>query len=143
MALVDDITPLLITYNEIQNIERTLAKLAWARRILVIDSGSTDGRLEGLARDPRIEVHQRTFDSFAEHCNFGLSQIGTEWVLSMDADYELSDALIAELIRLKPAAEQMGYSASFVYRIHGRPLRGTLYPPRTVLYRVRAGRYEN
>ena len=34
MALVDEITPLLITFNKIQNIERTLAKLAWAKRIL-------------------------------------------------------------------------------------------------------------
>src|SRR5215510_5257772 len=115
MALVDDITPLLITYNEIANIERTLARLGWARRILVIDSGSTDGTLDVLARDPRIEVRHRPFDSFAEQCNFGLSQVGSEWVLSMDADYELSDALIAELARLQPSAEQMGYSAAFVY----------------------------
>jgi glycosyltransferase involved in cell wall biosynthesis len=143
MALIDDITPLLITYNEIANIERTLAKLGWAKRILVIDSGSTDGTLDVLARDSRIEVRHRPFDSFAEQCNFGLAQVGSEWVLSMDADYELSDALIAELARLKPSAEQMGYSAAFVYRIHGRPLRGTLYPPRTVLYRAHAGRYEN
>ena len=143
MALVDDITPLLITYDEIENIQRTLARLAWARRIVVVDSGSTDGTLEVLARDPRIEVRHRPFDGFAEQCNFGLSLIGTEWVLSLDADYELSDALVAELAHLQPAAGQMGYSASFVYRVHGRSLRGTLYPPRVVLYRVRAGRYEN
>ncbi len=39
--------------------------------------------------------------------------------------------------------QQAGYRARFVYRIHGRPLRGTLYPPRTVLYRTRQGRYES
>ena len=47
----DLVTPLLITFNEIANIERTLAKLDWARRIVVIDSGSTDGTLDILARD--------------------------------------------------------------------------------------------
>ena len=36
-----------------------------------------------------------------------------------------------------------GYRASFVYRIHGRPLRGTLYPPRLVLYRVKNAHYVN
>ena len=36
-----------------------------------------------------------------------------------------------------------GYRASFVYRIQGRPLRGTLYPPRIVLYRVKNARYTN
>lgn len=143
MTFVDDITPLLITHDEIRNIERTLAKLAWARRIVVIDSGSTDGTLAVLARTPGVEVHHRAFDSFAEQCNFGLSLVTSAWVLSMDADYELSDALVAELRTLHPAAGQAGFRARFVYRIHGKPLRGTLYPPRTVLYRVAGARYEN
>lgn len=143
MPFTDSITPLLITYDEIANIERTLAPLGWARRIVVIDSGSTDGTLEVLARDPRIEVHHRPFDGFAQQCNFGLSRIASDWVLSLDADYELSATLVAELQALAPSERQMGYRASFVYRVHGRPLRGTLYPPRTVLYRVKAGRYEN
>jgi glycosyltransferase involved in cell wall biosynthesis len=143
MAFIDDITPLLITYDEIQNIGRTLAKLAWARRIVVIDSGSTDGTLEVLARAPGVEVHHRAFDSFAGQCNFGLSLVSSEWVLSIDADYELSDALVAELRALQPAAGQAGFRARFVYCIHGRKLRGSLYPPRSVLYRVAGARYEN
>ena len=102
MDLRSDITPLLITFNEIANIERTLARLGWAKRIVVIDSGSTDGTLDVLAKDPRIDVVHRPFDSFGEQCNFGLSHIRTGWVLSMDADYELSDALVAELGRLQP-----------------------------------------
>ncbi len=143
MAFLDDITPLLITYDEIQNIERTLMPLAWAKHIVVIDSGSTDGTLDVLARDPRIEVHHRRFDDFAAQCNFGLGKIASEWVLSLDADYQLSDPLRAELGRLQPSPSQSGYRARFVYRVHGRPLRGSLYPPRTVLYRARKGRYEN
>jgi len=143
MGLQDDVTPLLITFNEIQNIGRTVGRLGWAKRIVVVDSGSTDGTLEFLARDPRIEVHHRAFDSFAEQCNFGLSRIPTEWVLSLDADYELSDEVVANLQGLQPAAEEAGFRVRFVYRIHGRPLRGSLYPPRTVLYRVRGARYEN
>ena len=143
MGLQDDTTPLLITFNEIQNIARTIGRLGWAGRIVVIDSGSTDGTLEFLARDPRIEVHHRAFDSFAQQCNFGLAQVRTNWVLSLDADYELSDEFNAELGRLQPAAADAGFRAHFVYRIYGRSLRGTLYPPRTVLYRVAEARYEN
>ena len=143
MGFQDDITPLLITFNEIANIARTIDRLGWARRIVVVDSGSTDGTLELLARDQRIEVHHRAFDSFAEQCNFGLSLIHTEWVLSLDADYELSAELISALAALRPGADESGFRARFVYRIHGRPLRGTLYPPRTVLYRVGGARYEN
>ena len=82
------------------NITRTLEKLAWAQRIIVVDSGSTDGTLEILARYPRVALFTRTFDNFADQCNFGLAQVQTEWALSLDADYELSDRLVRELVEL-------------------------------------------
>jgi glycosyltransferase involved in cell wall biosynthesis len=140
-GFLDQVTPLVITFNEASNIERTLAKLRWARRILVIDSGSTDATLEIVNRIPQAEALHRPFDSFAMQCNFGLSQVETEWALSLDADYELSDDLVSELARLAPDPAVAGYRARFIYRIHGRPLRGSLYPPRTVLYRVNAAKY--
>ena len=131
----DQITPLIITYNEAPNIARTLGKLLWAKRIVVIDSGSTDETLEMLRSFPQVDVIQHPFSDFASQCNFGLGQVGTPWVLSLDADYELSDALARELQFLQPAESTAGYRARFVYRVHGRPLRAALYPPRTVLYR--------
>ncbi|MDO7840923.1 glycosyltransferase family 2 protein [Sphingomonas immobilis] len=142
-AFSDRITPLIITFNEEANIARTLAPLGWAREILVIDSGSTDRTLEILARDPRIRVVTRTFDSFAGQCNFGLEQVRTEWALSLDADYQLSPELTAEIAALDPGADVAGYSAAFVYCVFGRPLRSTLYPPRTVLYRRACARYRD
>src|SRR5215471_842160 len=141
--MLDSITPLLITFNEAPNIQRVLEKLSWARRIVVIDSGSTDGTLDIMAQYPQVEIVHRPFDSFAEQCNFGLAQIKSEWVLSLDADYELSDDLVRELHQLQQADSVAGYRAAFVYRIYGRPLRGTLYPPRTVLYRVQGAAYVN
>jgi glycosyltransferase involved in cell wall biosynthesis len=131
----DRITPLIITYNEAPNIRRTLGKLSWAQRIVVIDSGSTDGTVEMLRGYPQVEVVQHPFINAAIQCNFGLTQVASPWVLSLDADYELSDALIHELGSLAPSDSVVGYRARFVYRISGRPLRGSLYPPRTVLYR--------
>src|SRR5262249_32701141 len=139
----EQITPLIITLDEARNIARTLDKLGWARRIVVVDSGSTDGTLEILARYPQVVLFERTFDSFAEQCNFGLAQVQSEWVLSLDADYEMSDRLVEELSNLRETGGVAGYRASFVYRIQGRPLRGTLYPPRIVLYRVKNARYAN
>lgn len=132
--MLDQITPLILTFNELPNIERTLAKLDWAGRIVVVDSGSTDGTLDILRRDQRVAVFAHEFVDFAGQCNFGLSYIATPWVLSLDADYELSDDLIGELRGLVPGSAA-GYRAAFVYRIHGRALRGSLYPPRIVLYR--------
>jgi glycosyltransferase involved in cell wall biosynthesis len=133
--MLNQITPLILTHNERSNIERTLARLTWARRIVVIDSFSTDGTLDILRRDRRIAVFMREFVDFAGQCNFGLAQIETPWVLSLDADYELSVELLDELRSLVPGDTTAGYRAGFVYRVHGYSLRGSLYPPRTILYR--------
>ena len=141
--MISHVTPLVITFNEAPNIGRTLEKLRWARRVIIVDSGSTDTTLEVVSRFPQAEVFNRPFSSFAEQCNFGLDHVETEWVLSLDADYELSDELVRELRRLPEVGTVAGYRASFVYRIYGRPLRGAIYPPRTVLYRARGARYEN
>ena len=142
-TMLPHITPLIITFDEAPNIERTLSKLAWAKRIVVIDSGSTDGTLDILARHTAVEVYHRKFDDFAAQCNFGLSQVRTLWVLSLDADYVLSDQLVEELSGLAVAPGVQGIQARFVYCVHGRTLRGALYPPRTVLHRVENSLYEN
>jgi glycosyltransferase involved in cell wall biosynthesis len=139
--MLAQITPLVITYNEACNIQRTVEKLSWARRIVVVDSGSTDGTLDILARYEPVEIVSRPFDDFAGQCNFGLSQIGSPWVLSLDADYVLTDELIDEIDALRPDPTTMGYRSSFIYCIQGRPLRGSLYPPRVVLYRTQSARY--
>jgi glycosyltransferase involved in cell wall biosynthesis len=129
------ITPLIITYNEAPNIRRAIEKLLWAQRLVVIDSGSTDETVAMLRAYPQVEVIRRPFVDAASQCNYGLTQVFSPWVLSLDADYELSDKVVRELATLAPPEGVSGYRARFVYRIYGRPLRGSLYPPRTVLYR--------
>ena len=143
MSFLNQISVLILTYDEAPNIGRTLHQLTWAKRIVVVDSGSTDETIGIVSRYPQATVLTRPFDDFASQCNFGLSKILSEWVLSLDADYELSPGLISELEELSPPDGIAGYSARFIYRIYGRPLRGTLYPPRTVLYRRALAKYDN
>jgi glycosyltransferase involved in cell wall biosynthesis len=139
--MFESITPLILTYNEAPNIGRTVEKLTWAKRIIVIDSYSTDETLELLSAFPQVDVYQRKFDTAANQDNFGLDQVTTEWVLSMDADYILTDELIEEIERLKPEDSTNGYWVRFKYCVFGKELRGTLYPPRKVLYRRHKTRY--
>ena len=141
--MLKEITPLLITFDEAPNIARTLNRLTWAERIVVIDSGSTDQTIEIVRSYPQAEVIHRPFDDFASQCNFGIAQVSTPWILSLDADYELSDQLVSEFRTLRPDSMTGGYRAYFVYRIYGRPLRGSLYPPRVVLYRRENATYRN
>ena len=133
--MLEKITPLILTYNEAPNIERTLERLTWAKRIVVIDSFSDDATIEIVASYPQVEVFQRHFDHFAGQCNYGLEQIHTEWALSLDADYILSKELIEELHSLPNQLIKDAYFVKFKYCVFGKPLRGTLLPPRKVFYR--------
>src|SRR5262245_14575666 len=126
---------MILTFNEEANIGRTLDKLIWARKILIIDSGSTDHTLEIVDRYSQAVVIKRKFDTAAPQCNFGLTHVESEWVLSLDADYVLSDELISEIAALRPDGNVCGFWARFVYRVFGRNLRTSLYPKRAVLYR--------
>ena len=143
MTLPGQITAMILTYNEEPNIARTLDALGWVGEILIVDSGSTDATLAIAGRNPRVRIVTRAFDTFAGQCNFGLTQVTSPWVLSLDADYEISPALAAEIGALKLDSAISGYHASFVYRVYGKPLSASLYPPRTVLYRRIRARYHN
>jgi glycosyltransferase involved in cell wall biosynthesis len=133
--MLDRITPLILTFNEAPNIERTLHRLNWAQRIVVVDSYSTDATIDILRLHPQVEIFSHKFVSFAAQCNYGLEKIQSEWVLSLDADYILSEELIAEIDTINPTSKIDSYFVKFKYCVFGKPLRGTLYPPRQVLYR--------
>ena len=139
--MLEQVTPLILTFNESPNIDRTLQRLTWAKRIVVIDSYSTDQTLEILQSYPQVQIFKREFDTFANQCNYGLQQATSEWVLSLDADYIVTDDLIAEIETLPKDSLVDGYFARFKYCIFGKPLRGTLLPPREVLFRREKGFY--
>jgi glycosyltransferase involved in cell wall biosynthesis len=137
------VTPLILSLDEAPNIERALARLAWAEDVVVVDSGSADGTREILSRYPKVRVFERPFTTHAEQWNFGLEQTGikTDWVLALDADFVLSDELVKELEALRPEPGVNGYRAAFNYCIEGKALRCAVYPPVVVLYRRAGARY--
>jgi glycosyltransferase involved in cell wall biosynthesis len=141
--LLDQITPLILTLDEAPNIGRVLDRLAWAREVIVVDSFSSDGTAEIVQRYANARLVRRRFDSHAGQWNFGLTETGirTAWVLALDADYLVPEALTRELAALAPAPDIDGYRASFRYCIGGRPLRGAVYPPVTVLFRRARAEY--
>jgi glycosyltransferase involved in cell wall biosynthesis len=140
-SLLDEITVLILTYNEAPNIRRTLDRLRWAHRIVVVDSFSTDDTVEIVKGFSNVDLVQRGFDSFARQCNFGLEQIRSPWVLSLDADYVVPDELVREIAALRVNDTASGYAVRFRYCLQGKPLRASLYPPRTVLYRKHGAAY--
>lgn len=137
---LSSITPLILTYNEEANLARTLDRLTWADRIVVIDSESGDDTRRIAQSYPQVDFITRPFDDHTSQWNFGVDQVKTEWVLALDADYIISDAFTRELSALDDT-HWVGGQASFRYCIFGQRLRASLYPPRIVLFRREDGRY--
>lgn len=128
-------TPVLLTWNEEANIRRTLESLSWALSVIVLDSGSTD-QTEAICREfPNVRFHQRHFDSHSHQWNAAIALAPTEWVLSLDADYQFSPALLKEIKNLTPAPDTSAFSIPFRFAIGGKILRNTILPPRLALFR--------
>jgi hypothetical protein len=64
--------------------------------------------------------------------------------LSLDADYILEDSIVENILSLTLNPQQTAaYAARFKYAIFGKPVRGSLYPPRKVLYAKNNAHYVN
>jgi len=139
--MLSEITPLILTLNEAPNIQRLLDRLRWAREVVVLDSFSTDATETTARSHSNVTFVRRAFDDHASQWNFGLDRIRTRWVLSLDADYLVTDELLEEIAQLREPTNATAYFARFRYCIGGRPLRGSLYPPRAILFQKARARY--
>ncbi len=130
-----DITPVLLTWNEAPNIGRTLDALKWADQIIVMDSFSTD-QTEAICRaHASLKFFQRRFTTHSEQWNAAIAHADTPWILSLDADYQVTPELRNEILSLTPDLETSGYSIPFRYAVNGIPLKRHILPPRIALFR--------
>ena len=80
----------IITFNEEENIGRTLASVkSIADEIIVVDSGSTDRTVE-IAKEFGAKVFIEEWKGFAAQKNSALDKCTCDWILSLDADEEVS-----------------------------------------------------
>ncbi|MDD8017871.1 MAG: glycosyltransferase family 2 protein [Bacteroidota bacterium] len=99
----------IITKNEEQNIERCLRSVQWADEIIVVDAMSDDGTADA-ARKFTTKVIQREWKGFADQKEFALQQASSEWVLSLDADEEVTEELQSEILHtIKTGTEINGF----------------------------------
>src|SRR5260370_42240945 len=86
----------IITLNEADNLARTLASVQFADEIVVVASGSTDGTVE-IARSFGAKLFSEAWRGFALQKNSAIDKCVGTWVLSLDADEELTNELQTEI----------------------------------------------
>jgi glycosyltransferase involved in cell wall biosynthesis len=93
------ISAILITRNEEQNIRACLESVAWVDEIVVVDSGSSDSTV-AICREFTDHVISTDWPGFGPQKNRALDAAGGRWVLSIDADERISEALRDELLAI-------------------------------------------
>jgi len=133
----------VITGNEEARLRPCLESAAWADEIVVVDSESTDGTV-ALAREFTDRVWVRPWPGFVAQKNFAIERAAGEWVLSLDADEQVTPELrrrIAGILAADGPAD--GYAVPRQNVFWGRWVRhGGLYPDFQLrLFRRSAGRF--
>jgi glycosyltransferase involved in cell wall biosynthesis len=135
----------IITLNEEANITRTLESLrGLADEIILVDSGSTDATVS-LARARGAKVFSEPWKGFAPQKNSALAKATGDWILSLDADEEVSPELAASIKRLLTSAEApqfAGYTMNRRNMYLGRWLKRSGYYPDPKLRLIRRGAAE-
>lgn len=137
------ISAAIVALNEERNIARAIRSLGCADEILVVDSGSTD-RTRDIAAGLGARVIEEPWRGYAAQKNFAACSAAHDWILSLDADEELTPELASEIAALKQGPSlRDGYSFPRLARYLGRWIRHSgWYPDRKVrLYDRRKGKW--
>jgi glycosyltransferase involved in cell wall biosynthesis len=141
----DTLTVALVTLNEAANLPRMLASVGFANEIVILDSGSTDATVE-IAAGAGARLIEEPWKGFARQKNSAIAQATGDWVLSLDADEEVSPELAREMeALLAGGAEFSAYRIPRLNHFLGQPLRhGGYWPdPKLRLFRRGVARFED
>lgn len=87
----------IITKNAATRLAECLAAVAFADRIVVVDSGSTDATVDIARRHHAVVIERTDWPGFGPQKNRALDALDTDWVLSIDADEIVSPELAASI----------------------------------------------
>ncbi len=136
----------VITKNEQSSIERCLDSVKWADEIIVLDAGSEDRTCE-LARQYTELVFETDWPGFGKQKNRAIDKATQQWILSVDADEQLSPLLQQQIkaIVTNPTTAEVGFRIPFHNYLWGNRVRFGRWSGETrpVLFRRGQGRFSD
>lgn len=143
----EGLSVVIIARNETPRIGPCLDSAAFADEVIIVDALSEDGTAE-LCRQRGAQVFERAWTGYGDQKNFAMAQARHPWVLILDADERVPDALRGEIEEVLRGGGQVGAVAYRIPRrnyFYGRWMRhGGLFPDYQVrLLRRGAGKYND
>lgn len=146
---MQNVTILILTKNEEQNLPLCLESVkGFAKRCVVVDSGSTDRTVE-IAKSMGADVYNHPFENYAKQFNWGLenANITTKWTFRLDADERLTPALceeLSELMSVHSDDDVNGISMQAWMFFMGKKLTHLKHPKRKLMvFKTGLGRIED
>lgn len=123
------ISAVIITYNEEENIEDAIRSVSWADEVIVVDSESTD-RTRELAESLGAGVLINAWPGFSLQKQFAVDHAANDWIFSLDADERVSDSLQEEIRAIRESDATLdGYKIPRLSYYMGRAIKhGGWYP---------------
>lgn len=144
-----DVTVVVLTKNEETNLVDCLKSLeGFAKRVVVVDSFSTDRTLE-VARNWGADVYQHKFENYARQFNWALdnTNIDTKWTFRLDADERLTPELCKELEILVKENDQTDVNGitmeAWLYFMGRKIKHGCHNKRKLMLFKTGIGRVED
>jgi len=119
---------IILTMNEAIHVVACIQSVAWADRVLVYDSGSTDDTVP-LARTVGADVIVHPFIHYADQRESALRAVVEDWVFFIDADERSSPA---QGVEIRARIAEPGIDGGWVPRdnyIMGKLTRGAGWSP--------------
>lgn len=116
------VSAVIITLNEEHNLLKSLPQLSWCDEIIIVDSGSTDKTLQ-ICKDYGCKIFYKKFDGYGAQKQFAVAKAKNDWVLCLDADEVMSDALVEEMKEEMKDPKAEGYFIPMTFVFLGKKFR--------------------
>lgn len=118
----------IISFNEEENIERTLAAIAdIASEIVIVDSFSKDRTVE-IAQNFDAKVFLEEWKGHISQKNSALEKCTQKWILALDCDEVVTPELKLSIVKAIQKDEKIGYYLDRKTHYLGKPLNRSWRP---------------